>query len=218
MATWDYGTTGASSTDVIWHSWTMASAGTSDGGTIWRSWTDDCTSTATSSGSDTVWAAWTSADAGSARSVDYSIGGYRQPARVQETEEEKQARLELQEQREAARQVALRAKEEAARKAKELLKESLDAEQLDQLERTNWFFVKSQLGKRYRIRHRWAGNVDEIDDQDRVVAEYCIHPRQRVPVEDSMLIQKLMLEADEPRFLQIANRMGYSVPRPMVAH
>ena len=213
----------SASSDAVWYTWNNVTTGSSGtGDAVWRSWADDCTSTATSSGNTVVWEAWTSPDSGACYSAQ-PVTRYREAPGVsytQLTEEEKRVREEQAQQARVERMERIEAerleKEAAQKRAQALLKESLDAEQLDQLERTNWFFVKSQLGKRYRIRHQWAGNVDEIDEEDRVIAEFCIHPQDwGVPVEDSMLIQKLMLEADEPRFLQIANRMGVHNPQPM---
>ena len=41
-----------------------------------------------------------------------------------------------------------------------------------------------------------------------------IHPRERVPDSDTMLAQKLLLEADTERFLKIANVTNLLPPRP----
>jgi hypothetical protein len=95
---------------------------------------------------------------------------------------------------------------EARRKAEELLRENLDDEQRRQFDETQWFFVIGQSGKRYRIRRGWAGNIDELNEGDVIVATYCIHPMIDVPTEDSMLAQKFMLECEEERLLQIANK------------
>lgn len=174
----------------------------------WQGWTS--TSTTDGSANNVIWAGWTSANSGITY-VDVA------PEPTPETDEQRQARLDLAEQHRIRMETERLAKEEARRKAEELLRETLDAEQLEQFDRTKWFFVIGQSGKRYRIRHGWSGNIDELNELDQVVAEYCIHPQRDVPVEDSMLIQKLMLEADEQRLLQIANRTGHPNPRPIAA-
>lgn len=191
--------------------WTITSASNTND-IIWHDWCDS--TSASSATSDVIWAGWTSADSGS---IIYSSPKTLQNLdQYRETEEQQQARLEHERQaqleREQRRETARLEREEAQRKAQELLRESLDKEQQEQLEKTKWFFVIGQSGKRYRIRDGWSGNVDELNEEDRIVATYCIHPQRHVPVEDSMLIQKLMLEADEPCFLQIANKTTLHEP------
>jgi hypothetical protein len=45
-----------------------------------------------------------------------------------------------------------------------------------------------------------------VDENDKPLSRYCIHPRDAVPDEDTMLMQMLMLETNEQEFLRIANR------------
>jgi len=181
----------------------MADGSYSSGDFVWGSWiggtcsTSDYSSTTSgTSPNEAVWSIW--ADSASGYTFA-SCTSYPSP----ETEVQRQARLE---QRAKELEAYRLEKIQAQCRATELLRENLDKEQLEQFNQTQWFFVISQSGKRYRIRNRWVGNIDELDLEDQVVAEYCIHPVIRVPVEDSMLIQKLMLESDEPHFMQIANR------------
>jgi hypothetical protein len=179
---------------------------------VWHTWCDATTDGSSTNGapSGTVWGNWVTDSNSTSGSITYSGN---QP--IRETEEQRQARLEREARLKAEREAALREREAARRKAEELLRESLDEQQREQFDETKWFFVISQSGKRYRVRRGWAGNIDELNEADEIVASYCIHPRERVPVEDSMLIQKLMLEADESRFLEIANRTGFNAPRPL---
>lgn len=191
---------------------------TSGGNAVWHVWAGDYTSGATTNSSDVIWASWTSDD-GTSGSITYALSqaaSLRRYEPPQETEEQRQARLAREQQLENNREIARLQKEEARLKAEELLRESLDEEQREQFNRTKWFFVISQSGKRYRIRHGWAGNIDELNEKDEIVAGYCIHPATQVPIEDSMLIQKLMLEADEQHLLQIANKTIRSSPQPLV--
>jgi hypothetical protein len=194
MAEWTTGTS-ASSNDIVWGTWV------------------DCTSSSSTTSGGTVWENWTSGTSGTSGNITYKAPSRLVPP--PETEEQRQARLIRERQREEELERARLEREEAQCKAEELLQENLDREQLGQFERTKWFFVIGQSGKRYRIRHGWAGNVDELNDEGAVVAKYCIHPQQHVPIADSMLIQKLMLEADEQRFVQIANKTTLRVPRPV---
>lgn len=89
-------------------------------------------------------------------------------------------------------------------KADALLAEFCDAMQRDQIEKKAEFIVLTESGKRYRVKRNQR--VAELDSQGNLVAYYCIHPRESVPSGDVMLAQKLMLETEEARFLQIANR------------
>ena len=188
---------------------------TSGNDTVWATWVDSTASgTTTSNSADAIWTIWASQPATSSGSGSGNIIYSSPPSPpVLSTEEQKelrQARLEKERQ--------LKEKRDAAqRKAEELLCGVLDEGQLEQFKKTKWFFVVSQSGRRYRIRHGWIENIDELDRNDMVIAKHCIHPYSRVPIEDSMLIQKLMLEADEKRFEEIANRTLLSRPRALAA-
>lgn len=176
---------------------------------VWQSWVIDSGTSASSS--DSVWQIWTSADSTVGGTTYQRSYDYYPPE--PETEEERQAREERERQRMERLEAARREREEAQRKAQELLKEILDEEQRAQFEETEWFFVISQSGKRYRIRKGWTGNVDELNEEGLIVARYCIHPQMTsIPTEDSLVVQKLMLEADESRFLEIANRRALPAP------
>jgi hypothetical protein len=99
----------------------------------------------------------------------------------------------------------------AGARAYDLLREHLDETQREQFERAGSFTVVAQSGRRYRIRAANTSNVrDETDG-----ANYCLQFRSdpqclRIPLEDLMLAQKVLLECDEPQFLRIANKS--SVP------
>lgn len=88
----------------------------------------------------------------------------------------------------------------ADREAERLLVSQLTPEQRDELERLDRFHVIAG-DKTYRIRRGWAGNIDLIED-DQIVERWCVHPARQIPVADSMVAQKLMIEsgcADELR-------------------
>jgi hypothetical protein len=97
----------------------------------------------------------------------------------------------------------------AEARACDLLREHLNETQREQFERVGSFVVVAQSGRRYRIRSANTSNVrDETDG-----ASYCMQFRSdpqclRIPLEDLMLAQKLLLECDEPEFLRIANKSG----------
>ncbi len=125
--------------------------------------------------------------------------------------EQVQARLQRQaEQRE--RQIVAEAEAAKAReRAERLLRENLDEKQREELSAKGYFEldVLSNNGqrRRYRIHRKWAHSIHQIDPQSgQRLKTLCIHPRELVPVEDSMLAQKLMLEGGmEEDLLRIAN-------------
>lgn len=106
---------------------------------------------------------------------------------------------------------ALRAKREGRRRseaevrAEELLRSCLSERQDADLTRLGWFDVPASPGRTYRVKRGTAGNVYLLGADGREVEQYCAHP-SGVPAADTMLAQKLMLEAAESRFLKIANR------------
>lgn len=98
----------------------------------------------------------------------------------------------------------------ARARAQMLLRESLSEQQRMELAEKGYFHldVLSANGerRRYRIRRGRAGNVQRVSlDGSQVLKTLCIHPRMMVPDEDTMLAQKLLLEAREEDFLAIAN-------------
>lgn len=127
------------------------------------------------------------------------------------TQEERAARA----QRLAAteqRDRALAVEQAAARaRAEILLKESLSDAQRAELAKSHAFHLETVQPdgsrKRYRIRRGRSGNVDQVDAQGKVLRSFCIHPIMPVPDADTMLAQKLLLEADEATFLSVANHI-----------
>lgn len=96
-----------------------------------------------------------------------------------------------------------RATEDAARtKAMGLLMSTLTRGQQRSL-RESMYFDMNVNGRTYRIRLGTHGNVRLIEG-GREVRSFCAQP-DGVPIEDAMLAQKLMLEADEQAFLRVAN-------------
>ena len=106
--------------------------------------------------------------------------------------------------------------EEATERAKRLLTSMLSEEQAHELETKRCFHLsvidgKSGESKRYRIDQGYQGNVKLLGPDGRPIKSYCIHARatdeegRRLPNEDHMLAQKLLLECNESEFLRIAN-------------
>ncbi len=98
-----------------------------------------------------------------------------------------------------------RRRSEAEIRAEELLRSCLSERQDQDLTRLGWFDVPASPGRTYRVKRGTAGNVYLLGADGREVEQYCAHP-SGVPAADTMLAQKLMLEAAESRFLKIANR------------
>ena len=96
---------------------------------------------------------------------------------------------------------------EARRKARRLLVDNLSPSQRQTFKRHGFFYVRAQSGNEYRIERAFTHNVKLIKGRRKktTISTYCAHPNEPVPTCDSMLAQKLMLEADERGFLDIAN-------------
>jgi len=110
------------------------------------------------------------------------------------------AEFEAERERERARQL----------RANELLIAALDKQQREDLAHRGAFRldVLSRDGtkRRYEITRGRTGNVYQLDEAGNRILKFCAHPRIACPNEDTMLAQKLILEADEEGFLAIANR------------
>jgi hypothetical protein len=104
-------------------------------------------------------------------------------------------------------------------KAERLLREHLTEEQQDTLDTHGWFDVL-RADRTYRIHRGRFGNIDVLVGTE-IVESLCVHPVEDVPDADTMLAQKLYLEADEPALLQLANRQVWqrvtTRPQPQAA-
>jgi hypothetical protein len=110
------------------------------------------------------------------------------------------------------RRLAMEAEQAKARERAEiLLQESLDAKQREELAAKGYFELdvisRNGESRKYRIHRQWSHSIHQIDPASgRKLKTLCIHPREAVPVADSMLAQKLMLEGGmEEDLLRIAN-------------
>lgn len=97
----------------------------------------------------------------------------------------------------------------AKTRARNLLMQMLNADQKKELEEKNLFHLtvhdRSGSMRVYRIEYGYAGNVKLLGNDGQPVKRYCIHADSRLPYEDQMLAQKMLLEANEKEFLRIAN-------------
>lgn len=188
---------------LVWTVWASTSASTCDTSSTWSHWCDTA-STSSCGTTATVWHSWTCDT--SATPVRY----YAPPAqRLQTPEERAKADADRLAREEAYRLAeAERAKKqrEADARAEELLRRHLTLRQRRAYRRDRAFTVRARDGTSYRIKHGWAGNVEELNRAGRPVARLCIHPRESVPVADNLLAQKFMLETDPEAFRKIANR------------
>ncbi len=150
-----------------------------------------------------------------------------------ESVEDRERRIELEEERLAVMMARLDAvAAEAARRRKErkiqralanehalkLLTAQLDDTQRTDLAATGSFKLTSKEGRKYQIQCRRAGNVVEYVIEDGVeiaIARYCYHFIDHVPVADDMLLALLMLRFKEAEYLRIANKSTHCFPMPL---
>jgi hypothetical protein len=103
--------------------------------------------------------------------------------------------------REVERQVA-------SGKAELLLRRMLSSKQSAELDEHGHFLVTGKNGQMYRIHRGTHSNVAELCPETGAVRKtFCVVPKLRVPDQDAMLAQKLLLEVDPERFLRIAQRL-----------
>lgn len=194
---------------------------------IWRAWNVEFESsvTGTEITNDTIWRAWNSTSTitfGSASAVGTSIRITADGAandivwtswvRQQNLTVEQERELVVRQQEARERQIQIEGEKAKARsRAERLLQENLDAKQREELAQKGFFELdvisKNGERRRYRIHRQWSHSVHQIDPgSGKRLKTLCIHPRELVPVEDSMLAQKLMLEGGmEEELLRIAN-------------
>ena len=66
--------------------------------------------------------------------------------------------------------------------------------------------IGSDTGTRYRVKYGAAMNIDELNSDGKVVAQWCFGPQGNLVVCDVMLAQKIALETMESEALRRANR------------
>lgn len=214
-------TTSTATSDIIWDHWvgeSMTAATTATITTqIWTVWnhqhqTGTITTAApsftvqgnTTNGTlDIVWTTWN----------EQYIRQVPHAARVNRPRSDAEVQADLRRAEEyRIQQAAIKAEEDAATaRAERLLQDSLDEKQRLELSQKGFFEldVISRNGdrRRYQIHRGWSQNIRQVDPgSGRRLKTLCIHPRERTPIADSMLAQKLMLEGGmEDELLRIAN-------------
>jgi hypothetical protein len=189
-----------------WTSWNSAYADstTSSGDITWCAW-NSITVSATTNATIEVWQGWVDAQ---------GQQHWQRSTPAPETEEQRQAREARAAERQAELQRQAEERQAAEARAEELLVAHLKPAQKKSYREGRYFEVLTgdrRRTRRYRVKHGWAGNVEELDEQGRPVARYCIHPRDTVPIPDNLLAQKFLLETNEQEFLRIANRTPLAV-------
>ena len=101
----------------------------------------------------------------------------------------------------------------ATRRAGQLLRAILTAEQYDQLIQQDYIDIPSPSypERVYRV-PRSCGHV-QVREKGRLTMGLCLQPFEWVPDADIVVIHKLMIEADEETYLQKANHLApFSYP------
>lgn len=177
-----------STSNDIFSIWVASDATTSTTADTWYIWntTSATTSAITTTDNSNIYIKWVEEHAASVEEI------------IRREHAAKRARLQAIREQRRKRIKELR--------AKRLLKQHLDEEQLKMLADKDHFYVRAHSGKLYRIRKGRSGNVEQMhDDSERVHKVLCAHPNVYCPNYDTMLAQKLMLETDEAAFLAVAN-------------
>lgn len=99
----------------------------------------------------------------------------------------------------------------AANRAHKLLMDSLSAKQRKCYEQHGHFYVKSQSGAEFIIVYGTTRNVVELNSDGMVENDWCLtlgnfSTVNITPIEDCLLVQKLLLETDEGLFRRKATR------------
>lgn len=97
---------------------------------------------------------------------------------------------------------------EAERKGQELLRQILTPQEYYALNERGFLEVGSPsvAGRVYRIPRR-RGLVERIDEGGAAV-RLCVVPDRWLPDADIVLMHKFLIEADEARYLEVANRVS----------
>jgi hypothetical protein len=98
-------------------------------------------------------------------------------------------------------------RERAEEKSSALLRSWLTPEQTKDWDaRSKFDVVSSNSRTRYRIRRASAMNIDELDPNGSVAAQWCFARRGNLALGDVMLAQKIALETMEENALASANK------------
>jgi hypothetical protein len=97
---------------------------------------------------------------------------------------------------------------EADRRANELLRSVLTSEQYGQLMWHGYLDIKCPSDPECIYRVPRTRGLVKVIEKGRHKAYLCLQPLETIPDADIVLIHKLMIEADEERYLQMANRFS----------
>ena len=207
--------TASSTTGTIWPLWVNAtntattSAGTT--GTIWRHWvTSDTTGTMCTV--TPIWANWvngsnTITTTGSLAWANWNNTSNSSITLHPETPEQVTTRNQRYENERKIRAEEDQKRIRAEERATQLLVSVLSEEQCKDFAAHGYFFVDAPSGRRYRIDKGRSGNIKVIDRVTGVWTEsLCVHQRDSIPIPDTMLMQKLLLETGaEEELRRVAN-------------
>jgi hypothetical protein len=98
----------------------------------------------------------------------------------------------------------IQAMHRAEYEAERLLMSNLSPEQRMDFTQHRHFDVISQSGKRFRIHAGRSQNIYGLDRRGDVISTHCIVAERDIPICDQLLMQKLVLEYDEQRFINEA--------------
>jgi hypothetical protein len=177
---------------IYWCSTSTTSSTSSDG--TWQQWCglqDDSTSASTTSNTNTIWSYWT---------ATYPPPEVSEEQRIEQEATHNRLVAERQERENKAHEE----KKAADVKAIALLRSQLNEEQLANYDLDGSFVVVAGRNN-YRLK---GASVHELDKNGQPIASLCIHPswNQNIPMADSVLAKKLLLDADPKEFVKIANR------------
>lgn len=105
----------------------------------------------------------------------------------------------------AARMASAIEYEMAEKRALELLMSVLDSRQQRQYLENGSILVVTPKGRHVQLKKGWGGNaVEKCARTGKPLKRFCIHPRESMPENDNVLLQKLLLETDEDKFFETA--------------
>lgn len=96
----------------------------------------------------------------------------------------------------------------ASRRAEELLNEVLSPPEYENLISHGYLELPSKKFTERVYRIHLHGDFVKVREKNREIMRLCLEPVDPLPRADVIVIHKLMIEADEERYLQTANQLG----------
>ena len=193
---------------------TWCSTDTTSATDIWIDWngtTSATTSATTNTSNNTIWMSWTS----TSTEIITSATDTTHVATSQESLERGRVAEHARCQAKADAKVAEEDRIAARKRAMKLLLSNLTKKQKEQFAKHKFFVIEGGKSKRkYRIRGNPENasipmaNIDVLhhDNDNNVDHKICFHLSYGIPLGDQLLAQKLMLENDEDRAIEVSNR------------